>query len=372
MDRLRVLFLSPVPNFKGGAERSLVDLLTSPRIEPFLAVPKEGPLSKWAEALGVPWDVIDFSEISNVRRPFKLAQGLKAAGSLIVAARELNRIARKRNAALVHSNGLKAHAIALTARHLGGVPTVIHIRDIANTNLEKAVWKALELGSNRTILVSRACASAVRLPSNVHVIHNGLRVTPEDPKPELKNDLVLGFTAGRIHPSKGLHFLLEGLARVENTGGRVRLIVRGAFAEETPAYEEQIKSTVSALGLDDIVAFENFVMDPDRVYDKINIVCVPSTMPDPFPRSVMEAMGRGLVVIATPCGGFPEMIEDGKTGFLVKDPASFAAVVRRIQTDPELRRSIGREARSHSLAHFGLDRLHEEVRHVYVLAMCRS
>ena len=39
MRRLRVLFVAPVPNFKGGAEQSLMDLLTNPAVDPFLAVP---------------------------------------------------------------------------------------------------------------------------------------------------------------------------------------------------------------------------------------------------------------------------------------------------------------------------------------------
>ncbi|MEJ0093437.1 MAG: glycosyltransferase family 4 protein [Methylocella sp.] len=372
MDRIRVLFLSPVPNFKGGAERSLMDLVTSPHIEPFLAVPAEGPLSRRADELGVPWDLINFDGISSVQRPFRLGDGVKALGSLMRAARELNGVARKRNVALVHSNGLKAHAIALAAKRIGGRPAVIHIRDIANTKLEKTVWKAFQLAADRTILVSRACASAARLPAKVHVVHNGLRSAHEDPNLTAKDDLVLGFTAGRIHPAKGLHFLLEGLAKARALGCRVRLIVRGAYAEETPAYQGQIKSAIAALELSDVITFENFVADPDRVYDDIDIVCVPSTMPDPFPRSVMEAMGRGLVVIATPCGGIPEMIIDGKTGFLVSDPSLFATTVLRLQDDPALRRSIGKEARSYSLSHFGLDRLHEEVRNVYQLAMHHS
>ena len=41
----RVLFLSPVPDFKGGAERSLWDLVANPQIEPLLVVPAEGALS---------------------------------------------------------------------------------------------------------------------------------------------------------------------------------------------------------------------------------------------------------------------------------------------------------------------------------------
>jgi len=367
MKRLRVLYLSPVPNFKGGAERSLMDLLANPGVEPFLAVPAEGPLSARANDLGIPWDLIDFGAINRIRRPFRLRDGLSAFGSLISAARELNKVARKRGVALVHSNGLKAHAIALAARRLGGCPAVIHIRDIANTGVEKAFWKAIQLAANRTVLVSRACWPAHRLPANVHVVHNGFDLPGAPPGCAGKEELVLGFTAGRIHPAKGLHALLDGLAKARALRCDVRLIVRGAFAEETPAYESEIRSKIATLGLTDVVAFDGFVADPGLVYSGIDVACAPSTAPDPFPRSVMEAMGHGLVVIAAPCGGIPEMIIDGQTGFLASDPATFGAIVARLQSDPALRITIGEQARAYCRSHLALDRLHAEVRNVYQL-----
>ena len=55
MSRLRVLFFAAVPNFKGGAARSLMDLLTNPGVDPFLAVPAEGPIGAQADTLGIPW-----------------------------------------------------------------------------------------------------------------------------------------------------------------------------------------------------------------------------------------------------------------------------------------------------------------------------
>ena len=367
MGRLRVLFLSPVPNLKGGAERSLIDLLANPRIEPFLAVPAEGPLTGVADDLGIPWNLVNFGAITSIRRPFRLSDGIGAFASLISVARELNKIVRERRVALVHSNGLKGHAIALVARRLGGCPTVIHIRDIANTKVEQAVWKTFQIAANRTVLVSRACWPTNRLPANVHVIHNGFQLLNERPMAAFKEGLVLGFTAGRIHPAKGLHVLLDGIARVRSLGCDVRLIVRGAFAEETPAYEGEIRNKIATLGLNDIITFDGFVADPESVYKGIDVACVPSIMPDPLPRSVMEAMGNGLVVIAAPCGGIPEMIADGQTGFLVSDPTSFAAVVVRLQRDPALRITIGQQARSYCLSHFALDRLHAEIFHVYRL-----
>lgn len=368
VNRLRVLFLSPVPHFKGGAERSLMDLLANPGVDPFLAVPAKGPISTRADDLGIPWGVVEFGGISGIRRPFRLADGVSAVSSLLTAAQELNAIGRTFGAKLVHSNGLKAHAIALVGRQLGGCPTIIHIRDIANTRIERAVWRAFQLAADRTILVSRACCPSNGLPSNVHVVHNGLRCSDREPSAEFKKCLILGFTAGRIHPAKGLHVLLESLACARAMGCDVRLIVRGAFAEETPAYEGEIRAKIAALGLHEFVTIEEFVSDPASVYKDIDVVCVPSTTPDPLPRSVMEAMGHGLVVLAAPCGGIPEMITNGKTGFLVSDPREFGAIIARLQDDVALRLAIGREARSYCQSHFGLGRLHAEVRHVYELA----
>ena len=371
MKVFRVLFVSPVSYFKGGAERSLIDLMTIPGVDPILAVPAAGPISAKADDLGVPWDVIDFGAINRIRRPFRLASGTGAVASLLRAARELNHIARRRRAELVHSNGLKAHAIALAARRLGGIPTIIHIRDIANTKIEKAVWKAFQIASDHTILVSRACCPENDLPRHVHVVHNGFPSGDLGPGEKNKKSgacLVLGFTAGRIHPSKGLHVLLDGMARARVLGCNLRLIVRGAFAEETPGYEKEIKGKIAALNLSGLISFEGFVADAADVYSGIDIVCVPSTQPDPLPRSVMEAMGRGLVVIAAPCGGIPEMITDGENGFFVRDPDSLAAVVVRLYKDPDLGLAIGRAARAHCDEHFSFVRLHNGVRQVYELA----
>jgi glycosyltransferase involved in cell wall biosynthesis len=370
MRLFRILFVAPVPNFKGGAERSLLDLLTNPGVDPCLVVPAEGPISATADALGIPWDVVDFGNISEIRRPFRLRDGFGAVTSLIRAARNINHVARRRGAEVVHSNGLKAHAISLVARRIGGLPTVIHIRDIANTKNEKAVWKAFQIAADQTILVSRACCPENHLPRNVHVVYNGFSVGGSGPGEEnkvLRSYLVLGFTAGRIHPSKGLHVLLDSVAHARALNCDVRLIVRGAFAEESPAYEAEIRNKIAALNLSELVRLERFV-DVDDVYKDIDIVCVPSTAPDPLPRTVMEAMGHGLVVIAAPCGGIPEMIIDGENGFLTSEPSCFASVVARLQNDPSLRLAIGRKARAHCEAHFGLDRLHREVRQVYELA----
>jgi L-malate glycosyltransferase len=367
---LRVLFLSPVSDFKGGAERSLLDLLRNSRIEPLVVVPAAGQLSAYAASSNIPFELLEFGDISDIRRPFRLSHGIRVVAQLVFAARQLVDICRRRDIDIVHSNGLKAHVVAVTARLLGGRPCVTHIRDIANTGTERIVWKSLQLLSDQMILVSRACWPRGKLPRNVHVVYNGFRVPAADRPRQRNRGLVLGFI-GRIHPAKGLHVLLSWMAETERTGGPLRLIVRGAFAGETPEYEREIVAQVQALALASRVAFEGFVADPDNVYSGIDVVCVPSTTPDPLPRAVMEAMGRGLAVLAAPCGGIPEMIAHGENGFLVGNQRDFAVTVQRLQSEPELLRDIGSRARERCLSMFTLERLHENIGHVYARAVGR-
>src|SRR5262245_6288296 len=366
----RVLFLSPVPEFKGGAEQSLLDLLGNATVEPLLVVPAEGPLSEHAISKNVPVEVLEIGIISEIRRPFHFSHGILVLMQLFSVARQLAELCRRRHIDIVHSNGLKAHVIAVAARFFRGRPCVTHIRDIANTRTERIVWRALQLLSNQMILVSRACWPSRRLPRNVQVVYNGFRIPTVKRPSSGESELVLGFI-GRLHPAKGLHVLLSWIAATRSGGLALRLIVRGAFAKETPAYEGEIAKQIEALGLASQVDFEGFVANHDEVYLGIDVVCVPSTAPDPLPRSVMEAMGRGLAVLAAPSGGIPEMIIHGESGFLVSNQQEFATAVRRLQSEPELLREIGRNARDLCVSMFTLERLHEHVGHVYVRAACK-
>jgi hypothetical protein len=79
---------------------------------------------------------------------------------------------------------------------------------------------------------------------------------------------------------------------------------------------------------------------------------------------VLAAMAAGVPVVASNVGGLPEVVESGKTGFLVCD-GDFGTPVRRLLEDAELAARISRAARERVQQEFSVDRMVEKTVRVY-------
>ncbi len=366
-----VAFLSPVSNFKGGAERSLFDIMRNPHVRPLLIVPAEGPVSARAAAEGIPFEVLDFGQVAAIRRPISPASVWAAAGDWRRAAQGLKAIVRRHGINLVHSNGMKAHCIAALSRRIGGAPALFHVRDIAVRPTERLIWRALPRAADQVVLVSRACWPAPDLPGNVSVVFNAIAPAIATlPSPAPHPGTVLGI-CGRIHPFKGHHLALQWLHAARSQGLDVTLRIRGEATAEDRGYLETLHQTVAALGLEDAVRFDGSFEGLAAIYGGLDVVLVPSETPDPLPRSVMEAMALGLPVIGFPAGGIVEMIDPGRTGWLAADAEDFCAAVRDITAlGPQLPAFRDRMAATVA-ERFSMPRLHREITAIYRSALDR-
>ena len=368
-DKTRVLYLTPTPHFVGGAEKSLLDLLANPEVEAILAAPGEGALVEQARALGAQSWSFPMGTVGQVTRPPRLSTLLKAFADGVRAAKRIRDIARESGAEMVHSNGLKVHVLACMARLLGGPPVVVHIRDVPFTPAEKLVWRFLAAVATRMFVVSRACWPWKRLPANIKIVHNGV-ATPEGPLPPraLSWPLTIGFV-GRLHPFKGLHLLVDWLAEGRKRGLDLRLIVRGKARDGEEAYVEEVEKTVAALHLEPYCRFEGQRSGLDNIYRGLDVVAVPSSVPDPFPRAVMEPLSLGIPVVGYPAGGIPDMIRDRETGYLVTSADTFAAAIADLtdsQANYDRIRNAGydwvRDALSLGVLHANVSRQYDEIR----------
>jgi glycosyltransferase involved in cell wall biosynthesis len=110
------------------------------------------------------------------------------------------------------------------------------------------------------------------------------------------------------------------------------------------------------LGISDHVTWTGLSTDPvgEGVFMTTDILVLASRWQEAFGLVLAEAMSCGKPVVATRVGGIPEVVDDGKTGFLVsrRDPAALAEKFVLLARDSELRASLGRAGHERVATHF--------------------
>jgi len=159
----------------------------------------------------------------------------------------------------------------------------------------------------------------------------------------------------QLFPEKGLHDLLEALARVRERGLAFRLEVAGAFSSE--AYRGEIKALLQRLGLTDAVRLLGQLTGEELLarYEAADLFCFPS-----YHRSeslgivLLEAMRAGLPVVATRWRGIQSVVADGQSGFLFEPRAvpELADRLALLLEDPALRHRMGASGRERFEAYF--------------------
>lgn len=119
---------------------------------------------------------------------------------------------------------------------------------------------------------------------------------------------------GHLGRHKGLHVLVDALALLkEKDRIQINIVGEGELRDE-------LKSKIKSMGWDKSVRFWGKVDSHkiERVYRKTDVLLVPSIWPECFGIIIIEAMASGIPVIASRIGGIPEIVEDGKTGYLIE------------------------------------------------------
>jgi glycosyltransferase involved in cell wall biosynthesis len=177
----------------------------------------------------------------------------------------------------------------------------------------------------------------------------------------IKDDRYIIGTLGRLETQKGLPYLVEALRLLSESGSRAFLLVVGSGREE-----ERLREMVSRFGLEVCVQFLGMRRDVPEIHRAMDVFVLPSLW-EGLPIALLEAMASGLPVVATPVGGVPEVVKNGKNGLLVptKDPVALAEALRKIRQDPLLAEELGREGRETVRERYSHRRVAEEVMEIY-------
>ena len=194
-----------------------------------------------------------------------------------------------------------------------------------------------------------------RLESRVHVVPNGVdtsRFGPAAPRVRGGRPLRVLYV-GRIIREKGVDVLVRAASEFGSDEAEFVVVGSHGFDPAAPLspYERELRDLAARSGAR--VLFEPFT---DRsavpgLLRSADVLVVPSRWPEPSGLTVGEGLASGLPVIASRVGGIPEVL--GSAGILVEpdDAPALAGEIRRLAAEPELRASMGVQARAWAESH---------------------
>jgi glycosyltransferase involved in cell wall biosynthesis len=206
--------------------------------------------------------------------------------------------------------------------------------------------------NNKVFYVSISNADRSPDLDYIKTIHHGIDIKQFDFQPA-PDDYLLFF--GRIHEDKGTRQALN-IARACSK----KLILAGIIQDQ--AYYEQY--VASHIDNDKVVYIGSAgPAERNRLLGKACALLHPIQFDEPFGLSVIESMACGTPVIAFDRGSMPELIESGKSGFLVNNMDEAIETVARIK---EIDRAY---CRHHVERHFTIDRMINEYIQVYEMIL---
>ena len=397
------LVVLPTSAERGGAERALLDMLAGIRAgDPALRIVAvtvaAGPLDAELARLGV--EVMPLHLPRSVAVLGDAALGGSAAGGSAIgrkaalAARlllavpataayvvRLGRLLRRLRPAVVHSNGLKMHALSALATPAGSA-LVWHLHDfLASRPVMARLLRRLAPRARLAIANSRSVAEdAARVwgaRPRVVTVYNAVDVErfaadgPVAPLDELAGvapappgTVRVGLVA-TLAMWKGHEVFLRALARVSPRLPVRGYVVSGAVYRTagSEASIDALRALARELGIADRVAFTGFVPDSAAVMRALDVVVHASTRPEPFGLVIAEAMAAGRAVVVSAGGGAAELGTDGEDvlAYAPGDVDALAAHITRLAGDAALRARLGARARETAAARFTRARFAREV-----------
>jgi len=200
------------------------------------------------------------------------------------------------------------------------------------------------------------------ISSRSSVILHGIDMPSDVPTP-LPFDPPHLLFIGRLSPEKGVDVALAALSRLLRDDRSIRLSIAGD-GPDRDALERQTEK----LGVRQSVRFLGWMAQEDipALINAATVVLLPSVQ-EAFGLVALEAAAMARPVVATRCGGIPEIIVHGKTGLLMETPSALALAekVAWLLANPEIASQMGRDARQHALASFNQKASMDAYEHLY-------
>jgi glycosyltransferase involved in cell wall biosynthesis len=274
----------------------------------------------------------------------------------------LVRFVREERVAVIHAQDIYTNVLGTVAARLAGVPVIVTRVDLGH-HLSGYRRRLLALASQ---LADRVLVNALTIrdltirdgveADRIAVVRNGVDLEELDarasrsPDPPVPEPGAFVCVANMHHPVKGQGDLLQAMREVLRTHPAARLVLVGD-GDRRPLLEREARR----LEISDRVHFLGHRRDGPAILARA-LAGVSASHAEGLSNAILESMAMRLPMVATAVGGTPEIVRDGRNGFLVP-PGAPAALARRMVDLVEseaLRRRMGEAGRRIVEHEFGL------------------
>lgn len=357
----------------GGVERGTIEIATALQAFGWKAVvaSEGGPMVRELQRVGAEHITLPLAS----KNPLVLRRNRDA----------LRKVIQEHGVSLVHARSRAPAWSALWAARAEGVPFVTTFHGTYNLGpmaLKKRYNRVMAMG-DRVIAISEFIRRHIleHYPVSdevIRVIHRGVdffRFDPDKVSPErmialsqrwrLPDGVPVVMLPGRLTRWKGQMLLLEALTHLQDL--KVCCVLVGSD-QGRDAYRAEVEAEVIRLGLRDRVILADECNDMPAAYMVADVVVSASTDPEAFGRVSAEGQAMGRPVVAPQHGAAPEILVDGKTGwlFIPNNAESLARALRNaLSLTAEERAEWAPRAIAHIQANFTTDQMCAKTMAVY-------
>ncbi len=358
-----------------GASLSLLTLLENEALQKafkiLVLLPYAGDMEDRLRYIGIDYKIIPFPRCIafHARNPFqkaiKIIEYFRKAKKVM---HHLLKTAEDFNPDLIYTNTSVVSLGFDLAKSLN-IPHVWHVREFGDLDYNfqylplRLVVERKVKSSSHVIFVS----NALRLhwiganDKQYQVVYNGL-ISAGGNKPITKQVVSDRFRfgmLGAVMPGKGQDVAIEALALLKKHYPLVELHIWGGINNKP--FQNKLESLISINNCTPNVFFRDFENDNDKIYERLDVVLNCSTN-EGFGRTIVEAMSRGIPVIANASGGPLEIIDNGINGlFYHQTPASLYEKMEHLITNQRLYATLSVNAIEKAFSHFTIERYQREI-----------
>ncbi len=350
-------------------------------VNPIVILSEDGPLRLKLATLTK--DIFIY-ELGTFRRKYCNLFGiLRCSYYILCATWKLLKIVRKEHPKFIYTNTIGILPGGIVAKILK-IPHLWHIHEI----IVKPIWllyffqKVLLMLANIVIANSNATKNHLtmnnqKLNNRSLVIYNGLDYEEFDQKQNsegtkgefgvLENEILVGLI-GRISYLKGQEYLLEAAKTIKNQGYTLKYAIVGDVYKGNESLIDKLRDKIYEYNLQNDIFLCGFREDIQSLIRTVDIIVIPSILPESFGMVSLEAMAASKPVVATSLGGSLEIIEDGVTGFLVPPDNSelLAERIVKLAQDKSLRERMGKSGRTRLEEKFTIKQFEENLDALFV------